>query len=204
MIINQFSEFGNHLVHYLCTGRALELIYDAVAAESAGANLHAFVSASGSAGTLGAGDYLKDRYGTLIAAVEALECPTLLRNGFGEHNIQGIGDKHVPLIHNVMNTDVVVDITDRATDQLVVMFNNDAGRPISWRDGASRADLVGALTSLGHLEHLQRAGGDQAREVLGRSGPDDVIITVATDGAGMYGSEQDKALARDFPDGFGA
>ena len=73
-----------------------------------------YVSASGSSGTLAAGDYLKDSLGTSTAVVEALECPTLLKNGYGEHNIQGIGDKHVPLIHNVMNTDFVVDVSDKA------------------------------------------------------------------------------------------
>ena len=86
-----------------------------------------FTSATGSAGAIAAGDYLKERHGTRIAAVEALECPTLLYNGFGEHNIQGIGDKHVPLIHNTMNTDFVVDISDRATDNLLVLFNTEAG-----------------------------------------------------------------------------
>ena len=78
--------------------------------------LAGFVSASGSAGTLAAGDYLKDKHGTKIAVVEAVECPTLLNNGYGEHNIQGIGDKHVPLIHNVMNTDLVIGVSDQATD----------------------------------------------------------------------------------------
>ena len=81
------------------------------------------MSATGSAGTLGAGDYLKERFGSRIVAVEALECPTLLYNGFGEHNIQGIGDKHVPFIHNVMNTDVAVAVSDAATDSLGVLFN---------------------------------------------------------------------------------
>ena len=90
--------------------------------------LAAFTSATGSAGTIAAGDRLKDEYGTKIVAVEALECPTMLENGFGEHNIQGIGDKHIPLIHNVMNTDVVVAISDKATDQLDVLFNSDDGR----------------------------------------------------------------------------
>ena len=85
------------------------------------------MSATGSAGTIAAGDRLKDDYGARIVAVEALECPTMLANGFGEHNIQGIGDKHIPLIHNVMNTDVVVAVSDRATDQLQVMFASDDG-----------------------------------------------------------------------------
>ena len=90
--------------------------------------LAAFVSATGSAGTIAAGDYLKKRHGTRIAAVEALECPTMLNNGYGEHNIQGIGDKHIPLIHNVMNTDVVIGVSDRVTDQLNLLFGSDAGR----------------------------------------------------------------------------
>ena len=76
---------------------------------------------------------LKEQYGTSIVAVEALECPTMLENGFGEHNIQGIGDKHIPLIHNVMNTDVVVAISDRSTDELDALFNTDAGRDVPRR-----------------------------------------------------------------------
>src|SRR5208282_1572660 len=78
-------------------------------------------------GTLAAGDYLKEEHGARIVAAEASECPTLLRNGFGEHNIQGIGDKHVPLIHNVMNTDVVVGVSDRSTDALDLLFNSETG-----------------------------------------------------------------------------
>src|SRR5262249_11527926 len=115
-IVNQFSEFSNHLAHWRCTGPALEKIFESLLRTSVDLKRACFVSASGAAGTLGAGDYLKDRYGTKIAAVEAVECPTLLLNGYGEHNIQGIGDKHVPLIHNVMNTDVVVGVSDKATD----------------------------------------------------------------------------------------
>ena len=77
---------------------------------------------------MAAGDYLKNSLGTSIAVVEALECPTLLKNGYGEHNIQGIGDKHIPLIHNVMNTDFVVDISDKATDNLNLVFNTQIGK----------------------------------------------------------------------------
>ncbi|MCS5688564.1 MAG: pyridoxal-phosphate dependent enzyme, partial [Acidimicrobiales bacterium] len=109
IILNQFSEFSNHLGHYTITGAALESVFHHATAGRP-ARLAAFVSASGSAGTLGAGDYLKDTFGARIVAVEALEVPTMLYNGFGDHNIQGIGDKHVPLIHNVTNTDLIVGI----------------------------------------------------------------------------------------------
>src|SRR5580700_9949735 len=122
VIFNQFAEFGNHLVHYQCTGRALGTVFDALADAQPDLRLRALVSASGSAGTLAAGDYLKERYAAKIVAVEALECPTMLANGFGAHNLQGIGDKHIPLIHNVLNTDLVAGISDRATDQLSVLF----------------------------------------------------------------------------------
>jgi cysteine synthase len=113
VILNQFSAFANYLIHYACTGAAADHAFNDFKGTSA-RRLAAFVSATGSAGTIAAGDYLKKRHGTRIAAVEALECPTMLNNGYGEHNIQGIGDKHIPLIHNVMNTDIVVGVSDAA------------------------------------------------------------------------------------------
>jgi cysteine synthase len=201
VILNQFSEFGNHLVHYLTTGMALERLALALADRPDGPRPWGFVSASGSAGTLGAGDYLKERHGTRIVAVEALECPTMLENGYGEHNIQGIGDKHIPLIHNVANTDYVVGISDRATDQLNVVFNTAEGR-------AYLADRRGVDQEL--LEQLGSLGLSSICNVLAaikiarqaRLGPRDVLLTVATDGAGMYASEMHKVVWRDFPDGF--
>ena len=112
-------------------------------------NLAAFTSATGSAGTIAAGDRLKEEYGTKIVAVEALECPTMLENGFGEHNIQGIGDKHIPLIHNVMNTDVVVAISDTSTDELDALFNTDVGRQYLVQTKGVPADIVAALEHFG-------------------------------------------------------
>ena len=115
--------------------------------------LSSLVSASGSAGTLGAGDYLKDHHNARIVAVEALEVPTMLYNGFGDHNIQGIGDKHVPLIHNVTNTDLVVGISDTATDQLDVAFNSPGGLRALERLGVN-SDLALMLTNLGYFVDL--------------------------------------------------
>jgi cysteine synthase len=201
VIVNQFSEFGNHLVHYLCTGRALDDVMGSVARSRPRSRLRAFVSASGSAGTLGAGDLLKERHGVLIAAVEALECPTMLRNGFGEHNIQGIGDKHIPLIHNVMNTDVVVDVSDAATDRLNVLFNTDVGRRYLVERRAVPAEQIEALPSFGLSSICNVVASIKLAKHLDL-GRDDVILTVATDGAALYRSELEKVLARDFDGSF--
>jgi cysteine synthase len=201
VIFNQFSEFGNHLVHYLCTGRALQAVFESMAETEPGLRLRAFTSASGSAGTLGAGDYLKEQYGAKIVAVEALECPTMLANGFGEHNIQGIGDKHIPLIHNVMNTDMVAAISDQATDQLSVLFA--AGEGIEYLRARRRVpeQVLAALPAFGLSSICNILAAVKAAKYL-RLGPDDVVMTVATDGAAMYGSERERIAARDFPGGF--
>jgi cysteine synthase len=201
VIFNQFAEFGNHLVHYQCTGRALEAVFDTMAAAKPGLRLRAFVSASGSAGTLGAGDYLKERHGAKIVAAEALECPTMLANGFGEHNIQGIGDKHIPLIHNVMNTDLVAGISDRATDQLSVLFADPEGVEFLRRRRRVPQAVLACLPDFGLSSICNILAAVKTAKYL-RLGPDDVIITVATDGAAMYGSERERIAARDFPAGF--
>jgi cysteine synthase A len=201
VILNQFSEYPNHLVHELVTGRALAHVFETLREREPSLRLRAFVSASGSAGTIAAGDHLKDRYGSAVVAAEALECPTLLRNGFGEHNIQGIGDKHVPLIHNVMNTDVVVDVSDRDTDALNVLFNTDVGRAHLRRRSVDDATIA-ALDSFGLSSICNVLASIKAAKLL-RLGSEDVVVTVATDGAALYRTEVDKVLARDFPRGFG-
>jgi len=201
VIFNQFAEFGNHLVHYLVTGTALDRVFTSLQMTEPGLRLHAFVSATGSAGTIAAGDFLKECHGSLVVAVEAVECPTLLANGFGEHNIQGIGDKHVPLIHNVLNTDVALAVSDRATDRLGVLFGTDAGRHHLTRRRGVPADVVAGLDSLGLSSICNILGAIKIAKHYGL-GSDDVVLTVATDGAAMYASERDLALARYFPDGF--
>jgi len=207
IIFNQFREFGNYLAHSLCTAPAVGRVFEALRDEAARAGgpeprLRAWVSATGSAGTLAAGDTLKERYGSQTVAVEALECPTLLYNGFGEHNIQGIGDKHIPFIHNVMATDFATAVSDRATDELFLLFNTEMGRRVL----AGRCDLSpGEVAGLGRLG-LSGICNLLAAIKLARYldlGPGDVVATVATDGAELYGSEREKILARSFPRGFG-
>ena len=155
-----------------------------------------------SAGTLGAGDYLKEHYGVKIVAVEAAECPTMLANGFGEHNIQGIGDKHIPLIHNVMNTDLVAGISDRATDQLSVLFGTGEGLEYLRARRRVPDPVLDALPSFGLSSICNILAAVNTARYLGL-GPDDVVVTVATDGAAMYRSERERIAARDFRGGFG-
>jgi cysteine synthase len=197
-VFNQFCEFGNHLAHFDISGVAFAHVFEHVQAALGRPDLRlaAFTSATGSAGTIGAGDRLKEAFGTKIVAVEALECPTMLENGFGEHNIQGIGDKHIPLIHNVMNTDVICAVSDSATDELGVMFNSEMGRRHLAVAGVPNSILAG-------LEHM---GLSSICNVLAAIktvklldfGPDDAVLTVATDGAPLYSSERAKAVAARF------
>jgi cysteine synthase len=201
VIFNQFSEFGNHIAHHALTGRALEVVYESMRSAEPDLRLRAFVSATGSAGTLGAGDYLRDRHGSKTVAVEALECPTMLRNGFGEHNIQGIGDKHIPLIHDVVATDFVIAIPDRATDRLEVLFTDPVGQGYLADRRGVPAELIAWLPSLGFSSICNVLAAIKVAKYEGY-GPDDVIVTVATDGAAMYATEVARIVARDFPDGF--
>ncbi|MGA1448222.1 MAG: pyridoxal-5'-phosphate-dependent protein subunit beta, partial [Ilumatobacteraceae bacterium] len=185
-IFNQFCEFANHLVHWQVTGNALAHVFDTVRARTGNDQLRlaAFTSATGSAGTIAAGDRLKDLFGTSIGAVEALECPTMLENGYGEHNIQGIGDKHIPLIHNVMNTDLVVDVSDRATDELDVLFNTDEGlRYLHERKGVPE-DILHTLKHFGFSAIANVIAAIKVAKLRGY-GANDALITIATDGADL-------------------
>ena len=201
VIFNQFSEVGNHIAHYLATGTALLHVFEAMQEKEPNLRLRAFTSATGSAGTIGAGDFLKEKTGSLTVAVEALECPTMLSNGFGEHNIQGIGDKHIPLIHNVMATDVALAISDRATDQLGILFNTEVGHAyLAGRRGVPQ-QTIDDLSALGLSSICNVLAAIKTAKYY-EMGPDDVIVTVATDGAALYHSEKAMALARDFAGGF--
>jgi cysteine synthase len=203
VILNQFSEFANYLGHYLCTGSALDRIFESLRGPGRDLRLAAFVAGSGSAGTLAAGDRLKEIHGTRIAVVEPVECPTLLYNGYGEHNIQGIGDKHIPLIHNIMNGDLVVGVSDESCDALDLLFTSEEGRAyLGGRKGWS-AELISNLASLGlsGIANVLAAIKTARRLDLDEN---DVVITVATDSSRLYISERDKWRAARYPNGFDA
>ena len=184
-IFNQFEEYGNHLWHYQVTGRAIEEVLAGEMGKQG--RLAGFVSQTGSAGTIGAGDYLKERFPeSKIVASEALQCPTLLMNGFGAHRIEGIGDKHVPWIHNVHNTDVITAIDDNACLNLIRLFNEQEGQTYLLGRGVPEAfvrqlPLIG-ISGIGNL--LSAIKFAKYFE-LGRQ---DIVFTVLTDSMELYGT----------------
>ena len=186
-IINQFDEYYNYATHRAITGSSFEKSFLNVKGET---DLQArfYVSASGSSGTLAAGDYLKENLNVQIAVVEATECPTLLYNGYGEHNIQGIGDKHVPLIHNVMNSDYVVGVSDEATNNLNLLFNTDEGKNYLIKRKGFEKHFVDRLPEFGFSSIANIIASIKLAKKM-KLTKNDAIITVATDGADLYETE---------------
>ncbi len=186
MIFNQFEEMGNHLWHYQVTGSAIADTFEAIKRD--GDRLAGACFTSGSAGTIGCGDYLKEVYPEMKLAVgEALQCPTILNNGFGGHRIEGIGDKHIPWIHDVKNTDMVIDIDDEDSQRLIRLFNDPAGREYLVKEAHVAPEIVNQLGYLGIsgtanvLCAIKMAKYYEMTE-------HDVIATVLTDSIDMYGS----------------
>jgi cysteine synthase len=185
MIFNQFEEFGNYLWHYEVTGHAMEEVLQRVMGPHD--TYRGMTSATGSAGTIASGDYMKQLFpASKIVASEALQCPTLLENGFGAHRIEGIGDKHVPWIHNSKNTDMVVAIDDNAVVNLSRLFNEPAGRAYLAKKGVPQ-DVIAQLDLLGFsgISNVLSAIKFAKYYELGEN---DIVLTVLTDSMQLYGS----------------
>jgi cysteine synthase len=189
MIFNQFEEFGNYLWHYAITGHAMEEVLASVMGKRD--TYRGMVSATGSAGTIASGDYMKQRFpGSKIVASEALQCPTLLENGFGSHRIEGIGDKHVPWVHNVKNTDFIAAIDDNAVVNIARLFNEETGKNYLLSQGipgeiVNRLDLLGfsgisnVLSAIKFAKYYELASTD-------------IVLTVLTDSMELYQSRLDE------------
>jgi cysteine synthase len=184
-VFNQFDEFGNYLWHYDITGHAMEEVLQEVMGpkdEYRGVTL-----TTGSAGTIGCGDYLKQLFpSSKVIAGEALQCPTLLENGFGAHRIEGIGDKHVPWIHNILNTDMIMAIDDNAVVNLARLFNEPAGRKYLVDQGVPE-ELVGKLDLLGFSSIANTVMAIKMAKYY-EMDANDVILTVWTDSMELYES----------------
>jgi cysteine synthase A len=184
-VFNQFSEFGNYLFHYDVTGHAME---EVIRKEIGGGHFSAACFTTGSAGTIASGDYLRQAFPTSkIAAGEALQCPTLLLNGYGAHRIEGIGDKHVPWIHNVRNTDFVIGIDDDDTMNLIRLFNEQAGRDYLVSEIGIPEEIVSKLDLLGisSIANVLMAIKFAKYYELSKN---DLILTVFTDSMELYQS----------------
>jgi len=183
VIFNQFDEFGNAVWHYVCTGQAIEDVFTLLRGDNQ--RLSALFLTQGSAGTLGAGDFLREKYPHIkICAGEALQCPTLLYNGYGEHRIEGIGDKHVPWIHNIKNMDMVAGIDDEQPIRLLRLFNEKIGQEFLQSRGITE-EITNKLDLLG-ISGIANLIGCIKMAKYYEMGKNDVVFTVCTDSMDLY------------------
>ena len=190
IIFNQFEEFGNAIWHYQMTGSLIDEVFENHYSD--GRRLSAYVSATGSAGTIAAGDYLRTQHpGIRVVATEALQCPTLLQFGFGEHRIEGIGDKHIPWVHNVRNTNMVAAIDDEQTIQLMRLFNEKEGHECLLREGVDEETLqsLGMIGISGLCNLVASIKTARYYDMDGR----DVIFMPLTDSMQLYTSRMQEA-----------
>ena len=194
VVFNQFEEFGNHLWHYEVTGQAMEEVLSQVM--SLKDSYAGVVLTTGSAGTIGCGDYLKEIYPrSKVAAGEALQCPTLLSNGFGAHRIEGIGDKHVPWIHNAKNTDLVIAVDDNNTMGIIRLFNEPAGKEYL-REQKVAEDIIEKLPLMGISSVANMIMAIKFAKYYELT-EKDIVLTVFTDSMELYGSRL-KELEEEF------
>jgi cysteine synthase A len=185
VIFNQFDQLPNALWHYSVTGPAMAEVFRTIARP--GDAVAGAVLSSGSAGTMSAGSYLRDTFpGAKVAVGEALQCPTILENGFGDHRIEGIGDKHIPWIHNLRETDAAIGIDDELPVRLMRLFNEPAGRKLLAECGVD-ADVLARLDWLGISSIGNLIGAIKFAKYY-ELGEHDVVLTIFTDSMAMYGS----------------
>jgi cysteine synthase len=191
-IFNQFAEFGNYLYHYEVTADAMKEVLDK---ELGNDKYQGVCLTTGSAGTIACGDAMKQAYPTSkIVAGEAVQCPTLWLNGYGGHRIEGIGDKHVPWIHNVKNSDMIIAIDDHDPMNLIRLFNEPAGHKYLINEIGVSEELVNQLELFGIssiANILMSIKFAQYYELTGY----DVVLTIATDSMEMYQSRLSEATA---------
>jgi cysteine synthase len=175
-ILNQFEVMGNYRFHY--HGRGVGK-----------GKISAFISAMGSAGTIAAGDRLKQIWPDhKIVGLEPIQCPTLYNNGYGAHDIQGIGDKHVTWIHNVLNMDALMCIDDMECKMaLQVLAEDEARQALVTRYGIAQ-DVVDEMATLFGISGICNVLGAIKTAKYYHMNEDDVIVTVATDALDRYHS----------------
>jgi cysteine synthase A len=197
-ILNQFEVMGNYRFHYYVTGNTIVELAAQLHAQGIGnGKVAAYVSAMGSAGTIAAGDRLKQVWHDhKIVGLEPIQCPTLYNNGYGSHDIQGIGDKHVTWIHNVMNMDALMCIDDIECKKGLQLLTEEAGwNTLVKRFGVPRASVEKMATIFGISGVCNVLGAIKTAKFYGL-GKDDVIVTICTDAIDRYHSVMADMTAR--------
>ena len=188
VIFNQFEEFGNAIWHYNMTGGIIEEIYNNHF-KTDRSRLAGYASATGSAGTIAAGDYLRTKHPHIrVIASEAQQCPTLYQYGFGAHRIEGIGDKHIPWIHNIRNTDAIAAVDDEQVMQLLRLFNEPVGQDYLRQQGV-KDETIAKLPAAGISSICNLVSAIWAARYYDMDGRD-VIFLPLTDSMDLYASRQ--------------
>lgn len=198
-ILNQFEEMGNYRFHYHVTGNTiLELVEELQEKGIGNGKTAAFVWAMGSAGTIAAGDRVKQVFPDCkIVGLEPVQCPTMFSNGYGAHEIQGIGDKHVTWVHNTFNMDALMCIDDMDCVRGLQLLSEQTGRDtLVERYGADEGlvEKLGTLFGVSGICHILGAI-KTAKEF--DFGEDDVIVTAAADSLDRYYSVMDNLRAEE-------
>ena len=183
MVLAQFELLPNYRFHRHVTGDAAVQAVKGIG----NGGVAAFVSAPGSAGTLAAGDYIKSLWDdSKIVALEPRQCSTLYDGGQGQHRIEGIGDKMVTLIHNVFNTDLLMLIDDEDTVRGMEVMQNGS-EVLTDRLGVPNTAATELLGKFGPSCVCNIIGAIKTAKYLGL-GPDDNVVTIATDSYDRYPS----------------
>ena len=188
VIFNQFDEFGNAIWHYNMTGGIIEEIYENHF-KTDRSRLAGYASATGSAGTIAAGDYLRTKHPNIrVVASEAQQCPTLYQFGFGAHHIEGIGDKHIPWIHNIRNTNAIAAVDDEQVMQLLRLFNEPAGQDYLRKQGV-KDETIAQLPMAGISSICNLVSAIWAARYYDMDSRD-VVFLPLTDSMDLYASRQ--------------
>jgi cysteine synthase len=196
-VLNQFETMGNYRFHYYVTGNTVVELMGLLKSRDIGnGRCSAFVSAVGSAGTISAGDRLKQVFPeTRVVGLEPIQCPTLYCNGYGDHDIQGIGDKHVTWIHNVRNMDLLMCVDDTECKLILQVLSDPAGQEYLAGAGLDEATVQELSTMFGISGVCNLIGAIKTAKYY-RLGPDETVVTVLTDGIDRYYSVMDRLTER--------
>ncbi len=189
-VLNQFEVLGNYRFHYYVTGNSAAAVGEDLAGRGVGdGRVAAFVSSMGSAGTIAAGDRLKQlNPDHKIVGLEPIQCPTLYCNGYGGHDIQGIGDKHVTWIHNVNNMDLLCCLDDMDCKKGLQLFTDPAGTEFLVSELGVDREVAAHMARTTGISGVCNLLGAIKTAKYYDFGPDDLVVTVATDSIDRYHS----------------